>query len=197
MGKQLVVLLSGSGTNLQALLDHPEVGGAVSRVIADRPSAGGLDRARARGIQAVCVAPGEHADRAAWEGALGDAVADAAPDLVVLAGFMRVLSARFVHRWPLLNVHPSLLPAFPGARAVEDALQWGVKVTGATVHFVDEEVDHGPIVAQEAVAVRADDSRESLHARIQIVEHRLLPECVALFCQDRLSVDGRHVRIVS
>ncbi len=96
----------------------------------------------------------------------------------------------------MVNVHPSLLPAFPGARAVADALAWGVTVSGVTVHFVDEEVDHGPIVAQEAVAVLPDDTPASLHERIQAVEHRLLPDCVSLFCHDRLAVDGRHVRIL-
>lgn len=196
MGKQLVVLVSGTGSNLQALLDHPALGGQVARVVSDRPAAGGLDRARARGVDAVTVASADHPDRATWEAALATAVAEAAPDLVVLAGFMRILSARFVARWPILNVHPSLLPAFPGARAVGDALDWGVKVSGVTVHLVDEQVDHGPIVAQEAVPVLPDDTPESLHARIQRVEHRLLPECVALFCHDRIAVDGRYVRIL-
>ncbi|HVM00513.1 MAG TPA: phosphoribosylglycinamide formyltransferase [Egibacteraceae bacterium] len=195
MGKQLVVLISGTGSNLQALLDHGALGGEVNRVVSDRPDAAGLERARARGVDAVCVAPGAHDDRRGWDAALCDAVAAAAPDLVVLAGFMRILSPAFVNRWPVLNVHPSLLPAFPGARAVADALDWGVKLTGATVHFVDEEVDHGPIVAQEAVPVRPDDTPASLHRRIQAVEHRLLPECVALFCHDRLAVRGRQVSV--
>lgn len=196
MGKQLVVMVSGSGSNLQALLDHDALGGQITRVVADRPGVGGLDRARSRAVEAVAVAPGDHPDRATWEGALTAAVAEAEPDLVVLAGFMRILSPQFVTRWPILNVHPSLLPAFPGARAVTDALDWGVRVSGATVHFVDEQVDHGPIVAQEAVAVVPEDTPASLHERIQAVEHRLLPECVALFCHDRLAVDGRHVRIL-
>ncbi|MEX0657736.1 MAG: phosphoribosylglycinamide formyltransferase [Egibacteraceae bacterium] len=196
MGKQLVVMVSGSGSNLQALLDHDALGGQITRVVADRPAAGGLDRARARAVEAVAVAPADHPDRATWEVALTAAVAEAEPDLVVLAGFMRILSPPFVRRWPILNVHPSLLPAFPGARAVTDALAWGVRVSGATVHFVDEQVDHGPIVAQEAVAVTPEDTPASLHERIQAVEHRLLPECVALFCHDRLAVDGRHVRIL-
>ncbi|MDQ3974193.1 MAG: phosphoribosylglycinamide formyltransferase, partial [Actinomycetota bacterium] len=134
-------------------------------------------------------------ERRSWEAALSERVAAATPDLVVLAGFMRVLSPAFVARWPIINVHPSLLPAFPGAHAVADALAWGVKVTGSTVHFVDEQVDHGPIIAQEAVHVRLDDTPESLHARIKAVEHRLLPCCVALFCRDRLRVEGRVVRI--
>lgn len=194
MGKQLVVLVSGAGSNLQALLDHDGLGGRITRVVADRSDAGGLERARARGVDTVAVAPPDYPDRPTWEEALTAAVAEAAPDLVVLAGFMRILSPQFVQRWPILNVHPSLLPAFPGARAVTDALAWGVKVSGVTVHFVDEEVDHGPIVAQEAVAVRPEDTATSLHARIQTVEHQLLPACVALFCHDRLVIDGRHVR---
>jgi phosphoribosylglycinamide formyltransferase-1 len=119
-----------------------------------------------------------------------------APDLVVLAGFMRILGADLVRRWALMNVHPSLLPAFPGAHAVADALAYGVKVSGCTVHLVDELVDHGPIIAQEAVEVQASDSVESLHERIQTVEHRLLPACVRLFCADRLVVEGRTVRIL-
>lgn len=196
MGKQLTVLVSGTGSNLQALLDHGALGGQITRVVADRPSAGGLDRARAHAIEAVAVAPHDHPDRPAWEAALAATVADAQPDLVVLAGFMRILSPGFVNRWPIMNVHPSLLPAFPGARAVAEALHWGVKVSGVTVHFVDEQVDHGPIVAQEAVPVRPDDTPETLHARIQPVEHRLLPECVSLFCHDRLAIDGRYVRIL-
>lgn len=195
MGKRVVVLISGTGSNLQALLDHRDLAGEVCLVVADRPDAGGLDRAQRRGVEARSVAPGDYPDRSAWEEALAAVVADAEPDLVVLAGFMRILSSAFVHRWPIVNVHPSLLPAFPGARAVADALEWGVKVTGVTVHFVDEEVDHGPIVGQEAVAVLEDDTAETLHARIQAVEHRLLPDCVELFCRDRLHIDGRHVRI--
>lgn len=196
MGKQLVVLVSGTGSNLQALLDHGALGGQITRVVADRPGAGGLERARRHGVDAVAVAPGDHADRKTWEAALVAAVAEAAPDLVVLAGFMRILSPAFVNRWPILNVHPSLLPSFPGARAVTDALEWGVKLSGVTVHFVDEEVDHGPIVAQEGVGVLPDDTPATLHERIQAVEHRLLPECVSLFCHDRLAIDGRQVRIL-
>jgi phosphoribosylglycinamide formyltransferase-1 len=110
---------------------------------------------------------------------------------------MRELSGKFVQRWPVINVHPSLLPAFPGAHAIEDAMAWGVKLVGATLHFVDEEVDHGPIIAQEAVTVRAEDTAASLHARVQAIEHRLLPETVRAFCAGRLKIEGRHVRIIS
>jgi phosphoribosylglycinamide formyltransferase-1 len=133
-------------------------------------------------------------DRGAWEAALTDRVAALQPDLVVLAGFMRVLSGAFVQRWPVVNIHPSLLPAFPGAHAVGEALAWGVKVTGVTVHFVDELVDHGPIIAQEAVPVHDGDTPETLHARLQKVEHQLLPDVVRDWCSGRLIRDGRHVR---
>lgn len=191
--KRLVVLASGSGTNLQALLDAPDLGGDVVGVLSDRPAAVALERARDRGIPATSVELG--ADRSRWEASLRDRVAEHAPHLVILAGFMRVLSSAFVHRWPVINVHPSLLPAFPGAHAVDDALAWGVKLAGVTVHFVDELVDHGPVIAQEAVAVRDDDTSATLHARMQEVEHRLLPQVVRDFCTDRLRRDGRHVRI--
>ncbi|MGH3664713.1 MAG: phosphoribosylglycinamide formyltransferase [Egibacteraceae bacterium] len=192
--RRVVVLVSGAGSNLQALLDRDDLGGRVVRVVADVPGAGGLDRARAAGVAAVVVDRNGHPDRNAWEEALSEVVAAAEPDLVVLAGFMRILSGRFVRRWPIVNVHPSLLPAFPGAHAVADALAHGVKVTGVTVHFVAEEVDAGPIIAQEAVGVAADDTPDSLHERIKAVEHRLLPDAVRSFCRGRLQVDGRHVR---
>jgi phosphoribosylglycinamide formyltransferase-1 len=191
--KRLVVLASGSGTNLQALLDAPDLGGDIVGVVSDRPAARALERASARGVHTDAVPL--RGDRAAWEATLADRVAALRPDLVVLAGFMRVLSGDFVHRWPVINIHPSLLPAFPGASAVEDALEWGVKVTGVTVHFVDELVDHGPIIAQEAVAVHDEDTADTLHARMQKLEHQLLPDVVRAFCAGRLTCDGRHVRI--
>lgn len=190
--KRLVVLASGSGTNLQALLDADDLGGDVVAVVSDRPGAGALDRAEARDVPAAVVPLA--GDRVAWEARLRAEVAAHDPDLVILAGFMRVLSAAFVDRWTVVNVHPSLLPAFPGAHAVRDALAWGVKVSGVTVHVVDEEVDHGPIIAQAAVAVRDDDTVATLHARMQAVEHRLLPEAVRAYCSGRLRIEGRHVR---
>lgn len=193
---RVAVLISGSGSNLQCLLDADDLGGGVVLVAADKAEAGGLDRARAAGVQAVAVRPADHPDRPAWEAALTRAVAAAEPDLVVLAGFMKILSGAFVGRWPTINVHPSLLPAFPGGRAVEDAIAWGVKVTGCTVHFVDEQVDHGPIIAQAAVDIAPDDDRAALHARIQALEHRLLPQAVRLFCTGRLEIDDRTVRIL-
>ena len=196
MTRRLVVLISGSGSNLQALLDREDgLGGQIHLVVSDRPGVAGLERAERAGVETAVVSPKDFTDRAEWHRALEQRVAEAEPDLVVLAGFMRILPAAFVSRWPVLNVHPSLLPAFPGAHAVEEALAWGVKVTGCTVHFVDEQVDHGPIVAQEAVPILPGDTPESLHERIKTVEHRLLPDCVTLFCRDRVATDGRHVRI--
>lgn len=197
MSKRIVVLASGAGSNLQALLVRRGLGGEIVLVGSDSPGAGALQRAERAGVDTAVVDPAAYPDRPGWQLALVDAVAAAEPDLVVLAGFMRILSEEFVHRWPVMNVHPSLLPSFRGANAVAGALTWGVKVTGVTVHFVDEQVDHGPIIAQEPVGVHADDTVETLHPRLQAVEHRLLPEAVAAFCQDRLSVEGRRVRFVS
>jgi phosphoribosylglycinamide formyltransferase 1 len=198
---RLAVLLSGSGTNLQALLDaidaDDDFGGVVVAVGADRPDAGGLERARQAGIPTVVQPLDAHPHRQAWEDALRADLEAHGPDVVVLAGFMRILSGRFLAGWPdrVVNTHPSLLPAFRGAHAVRDALAHGVRLTGSTVHLVDEQVDHGPIIAQRAVEVRHDDTEDSLHERIKAVEHRLLPACVKLLCHGRLEVDGRHVRI--
>lgn len=194
MGKRVVVLASGSGSNLQALLDREETAERVVAVLSDRRHAGALDRADAAGLPWEAVPLDAYPARPEWASGLAAHVAMHAPDLVVLAGFMRILPAAFVERWPTMNVHPSLLPAFPGSRAVESALAWGVKLAGATVHFVDDQVDHGPIIAQEAVEVRDHDTEASLHSRIQAVEHRLLPDAVGLFCRDRLLVDGGRVR---
>ena len=196
MQGRIVVLLSGAGSNFAALLAREDLGGDIVLVVTDRPQAGGVVLAQQAGIETATVVLDDFPDRTSWDASLAERVAEAEPDLVVLAGFMRILSAAFVDRWPVLNVHPSLLPAFPGARAVADAVDYGVKVTGCTVHFVDEEVDHGPIVAQEAVPVLPDDDASSLHARIKTVEHRLLGDAVALFCHGRLRIEGRHVRRV-
>lgn len=199
---RLAVLVSGSGTNLQALLDaiaaDPDFAGEVVVVASDRRDAGGLERAAAVGIPTETVVPADAPDRPTWEAELTERVASHRPDAVVLAGFMRILSARFLSRWPdrVLNTHPSLLPAFRGAHAVADALAHGVKITGSTVHLVDEQVDHGPIVAQRPVEVRDDDTEATLHERIKAIEHQLLPTCVRWLCQDRLRLDGRHVTVL-
>jgi phosphoribosylglycinamide formyltransferase 1 len=198
---RLAVLVSGSGTNLGALLGaigtDPDFGGEVVVVGSDRSSAGGLDRAREAGLPTICEQPADHRDRRTWEDALIAALEEHRPDVIVLAGFMRVVSGTFLGRWPgrVVNTHPSLLPAFRGAHAVREALEYGVKVTGSTVHLVDEEVDHGPIIAQRAVEILDGDTEDTLHERIKKVEHELLPACVRLLCHGRLEVDGRHVHI--
>lgn len=200
---RLAVLISGGGSNLRALLDaiaaDPAFGGEVVVVGTDRGEAGGLRHAREAGVATVVEEFERGGDRAAWEDRLAAGLAEHAPEVVVLAGFMRILSGRFLARWPdrVLNTHPSLLPAFRGAHAVEEALAYGVTVTGCTVHLVDEQVDHGPILAQEAVPVLPDDIEETLHERIKAVEHRLLPACVRLVCHDRLRRDGRRVRLLA
>ena len=199
---RLAVLISGGGSNLRALLDaiddDPDFGGEVVVVATDRGDAGGLEHARRAGVPAVVheLAPG--GDRTAWEAALADDLVDHDVEVVVLAGFMRILSGAFLARWPdrVVNTHPSLLPAFRGAHAVRDALAYGVALTGCTVHLVDEQVDHGPILAQGAVPVHAEDTEDDLHERIKVVEHRLLPTCVRALCQDRVRLDGRRVRML-
>lgn len=201
--RRIAVLVSGSGSNLQALLDaiddDPGFGGRVVVVGADRADAYAVERAERAGVPTVVQPLPDHQDRATWEAALRRDLLQYRPDVVVLAGFMRVLSRGFVATWPgrVINTHPSLLPAFRGAHAVRDALEYGVKVTGSTVHLVDEQVDHGPIVAQRAVEVRDDDTEEALHDRIREVEHELFPTCVRWLCQDRLVVEGRLVRFRS
>ncbi len=198
MDGRLAVLVSGSGTNLQALLDEPSIAPHVVVVLADRPGVKALERAAAAGVPTVVVEFGAFPDRAAYTTAVLDELQARDVDGVVLAGFMRVLGPSFFQVFPdrVLNVHPALLPAFPGAHAVQDALAWGAKVTGVTVHLVDEEVDHGPIVLQEAVAIRGDDIWDSLEVRIHDAEHRLLPRAVAALLEGRLVVEGRRVQIV-
>jgi phosphoribosylglycinamide formyltransferase-1 len=197
MGARIAVLVSGGGTNLQALLDDPTLSPSIVVVVSDRPGVRALDRATERGVETVVVEPAAFADREAYTVAVRDALLERGVEIAVNAGYMRVLTGTFASafegRW--LNVHPALLPAFPGAHAVADALAWGVKVTGVTVHLVDEEVDHGPVVSQEAIRVRDDDDRDSLEARVHEVEHRLLPAAVRALIEGRLLVEGRTVRV--
>lgn len=197
---RVVVLVSGSGTNLAALLtahEDPGYGARVVGVVADRAGIGGLDIARAAGVPTAVVAPADFPDRASWDAALARAVAVFEPALVVSAGFMRILGAAFLERFPdrIVNTHPALLPAFPGAHAVRDALAHGVRVTGCTVHVVDAGVDTGPIVAQRAVEVRPDDDEAVLHERIKTVERGLLVDVVGRLVRDGFAVEGRVVRI--
>jgi len=191
------VLVSGSGTNLQALLDAEARGALapaeIAVVVSNRPGVKALERAAAAGKPAVVVDHKAYTDRAAFEDALLAALRGC--EAIVLAGFMRVLTHHFVERFPLriLNTHPSLLPAFPGVDAPAQALAYGVKVSGVTVHFVDTSLDGGPIIAQVAVPVLPGDDASALHARIQREEHQLLPQVVQRLAAGRLSCEGRHV----
>jgi len=195
---RVAVLASGAGTNLQALLDDPVVGTWVALVISDRSDAKALDRARARSVEAVHVDPDGFADRSAFDRALVGTLRDHAVDIVALAGYMRIAGPDLVgaFRDRMLNVHPALLPAFPGTSAVADALAWGVKVTGVTVHLVDEQIDHGPVVFQEAIEIAHDDDWNSLEERVHEAEHRLLPAAVRALGEGRLVVEGRNVRVL-
>ncbi|HET6500004.1 MAG TPA: phosphoribosylglycinamide formyltransferase [Amycolatopsis sp.] len=195
---KLVVLASGSGTLLQALLDaaaRPTYPAKVLAVGTDRSGVEALARAERAGVPQFTVRLGDHPDRAAWDKALTEAVDAYRPDLVVSAGFLKILGARFLDRFAhrVINTHPALLPSFPGMHAVADALALGVKVTGSTVHFVDSGVDTGPIIAQEAVVVESDDDEELLHERIKVVERRLLVEVVERLGRGGCTVEGRKV----
>ena len=198
MPSRLVVLVSGTGTNLAALLDataDPAYGAQVVAVGADRDGIEGLARAERAGVPTFVVRVPDFASRDDWDAALTEQVAAYQPDLVVSAGFMKVVGKRFLERFAMVNTHPALLPSFPGTHAVRDALDYGVAVTGCTVHLVDAGVDTGPIVAQCAVDVRADDDEARLHERIKAVERELLVDVVGRMCRDGWSVNGRKVEL--
>ena len=201
MNARLVVLVSGTGTNLQALLDacrDPAYGATVVAVGADRDGTAALDRAAKAGIPTFVRKVGDFPARAAWDGALTEACAQYQPDLVVCAGFMKLVGKEFLARFPghCLNTHPALLPSFPGMHGVRDALDYGVKVTGCTVFLVDEGVDAGPVLAQTAVRVADDDDEATLHERIKVAERALLVDTVGRMAREGWSVNGdRKVRI--
>ncbi|WP_328808381.1 phosphoribosylglycinamide formyltransferase [Nonomuraea montanisoli] len=195
---RLVVLVSGSGTNLQALLDasaDPAYGAEVVAVGADRDGIEGLARATRAGVPTFVEKLGDHPTRAEWDEAIAARISSYEPDLVVSAGFMKILGAPTLGAHPVLNTHPALLPSFPGAHGVRDALAHGVKVTGCTVMLADAGVDSGPIIAQEAVPVLPDDDEAVLHERIKVVERRLLVEIVGRMAREGWTVSGRTVRI--
>ncbi|OMI33393.1 phosphoribosylglycinamide formyltransferase [Streptomyces sparsogenes] len=200
---RLVVLVSGSGTNLQALLDAIAAEGAsgfgaeVVAVGADRDGIAGLERAERAGIPTFVCRVKDHATRADWDRALAGATAAYEPDLVVSAGFMKILGQEFLARFGgrCVNTHPALLPSFPGAHGVRDALAYGVKVTGCTVHLVDDGVDTGPIIAQGVVEVRDEDDESALHERIKEVERSLLVEVVGRLARNGYRIEGRKVMI--
>ena len=189
--KRIVVLISGRGSNMEALV-RARLPLEVAAVISNVPQAAGLDIARGRSITTAVVDHRAFDRRAAFDAALADEIERHAPDLVVLAGFMRVLTDEFVMRFRgrLLNIHPSLLPAFPGLNTHRRALEAGTRIHGCTVHFVTPDLDHGPIVIQAAVAVAPRDTEETLAARVLREEHRIYPQAVRWFCEDRLRLSG-------
>lgn len=194
----IVVLVSGSGTNLQALIDaasDPAYGVRILAVGADRDGIAGLARAERAGIPTFVCRVGDHADRDAWDAALADAISAHDPVLVVSAGFMKLLGPKVLGRHTVVNTHPALLPAFPGAHAVRDALAYGARVTGCTVHVVDAGVDTGPVLAQTPVAVQEGDTEESLHERIKTVERALLVDVVGRAAREGITVTDRKATI--
>lgn len=197
---RLGVLVSGSGTNLQAIIEASEEGSypaEVAIVISNVPEAYALERARKKGIPTAVIPHGRYGSRRDFEEAIFLRLEEAGVELVVLAGFMRVLSPFFVHRYEnrIMNIHPALLPAFPGTHAIERAWRERVKKTGVTVHFIDEETDTGPIILQEEVPLEEGESLKHLEERIHRVEHRLYPQAIRLFAEGKLKIEGRKVLI--
>jgi len=198
---RLGVLVSGGGTNLQAIIDCIETGeinATICCVISNNADAYALTRAKQHGIPVVVHESVRFTDRKAYDGATVEILRGYGVELVVLAGFMRILSETMVNAFPdaIINIHPALLPAFPGLHAQQQALDYGVRFSGCTVHFVDCGTDTGPIIMQSVVPVEVDDTEDSLSKRILAEEHRLLPAAIRLFAEGRIRVEGRHVRIL-
>jgi phosphoribosylglycinamide formyltransferase-1 len=199
--KNIVILISGRGSNMEAIVRAMESEGwpaRIAAVISNKPEAKGLEYAQGRGIPTAVVANKEYASRAEFDAALQETIDRFEPDLVVLAGFMRILTAPFVEHYAgrMLNIHPSLLPLYPGLGTHQQAIDAGDKEHGATVHFVTAELDHGPIVAQARISVLPDDTEDTLSARLLVEEHKLYPYAVRLFVEDRLSIEENgEVRI--
>jgi len=200
--KQIVILISGRGSNMQAIVEAAETQQwpvRIAAVISNRADAGGLEFAAAKGIATAVVANKDFATREAFDAALQAQVDSFDPDLVVLAGFMRILTAPFVSHYAgrMLNIHPSLLPSFTGLATHRQALAAGVKIHGTTVHFVTPALDHGPIVVQAAVPVLADDTEDSLAERVLQQEHQIYPQAVRWFVEGKLQLKGEHVHVAS
>jgi phosphoribosylglycinamide formyltransferase-1 len=198
---KLGVLASGSGTNLEAIAEAIENGGVPARIVlvlSDKPGAFALERAQGRGIPTRVIELADYPDRPAFDRAMIEALREAGVELVILAGYMKLVGDEIVDAFPnrIMNIHPTLLPCFPGEHGVADALEHGVKVTGVTVHFVDKGLDTGPIVAQEAVPVEEGDDVETLHNRIHLSEYRIYPRAITLFAQGRLEVEGCRVKVL-
>ncbi|MGH7313623.1 MAG: phosphoribosylglycinamide formyltransferase [Candidatus Rokuibacteriota bacterium] len=195
---RVAVLASGRGSNLEAILEatrHPDFPARVVLVVSDRERARALERATAHGVPNVFLNAKDFGEREAYDAALSRLLEESRVGLVCLAGFMRILGRAFIRAWlgRIMNIHPSLLPAFPGLHPQRQAVDHGVKIAGATVHFVDEGVDTGPIILQSSVPVEPDDTEETLAARVLAEEHRLYPQAVRLFAEGRLRIVGRRV----
>ncbi len=196
------ILVSGSGTNMENIalaIEEGNVGARIVAVVSNREDAYGLVRARRHGLKTIHVDPESFPGRAAYDRELIRILRENEVGLVVLAGYMLLVGGELVEafRNRIMNIHPALLPSFPGTAGVADALAYGVKVTGVTVHFVDEGLDTGPIILQEAVALNAGDTSETLHQRIHEVEYRLYPQAIQYFCEGRLSLEGRKVSVLA
>lgn len=200
--KKIGVLVSGRGSNLQAIIDRIADGYLpldIKIVISDKADALALKRAEAAGILTAVVSRKDCASKEEFENKIHQALTEAGCELVVLAGFMRILSGNFVNKWPvkIVNIHPALLPSFPGLDAQGQAVNYGVKISGCTVHFVDEGTDSGPIILQKAVPVLDDDTEETLAARILEQEHKAMPEALKLWAEGKLLVEGRRVKVLN
>lgn len=200
--KKIGVLVSGRGSNLQAIMDRIADGYLpldIKIVISDKADALALKRAEAAGILTAVVSRKDCASKEEFENKIHQALTEAGCELVVLAGFMRILSGNFVNKWPvkIVNIHPALLPSFPGLDAQGQAVNYGVKISGCTVHFVDEGTDSGPIILQKAVPVLDDDTEETLAARILEQEHKAMPEALKLWAEGKLLVEGRCVKVLN
>ncbi len=198
----IAVFASGRGTNFGAIIKATKLGkikANLSLLVCDNPKAGAIARAKRAGIKVALVKREDFTNKKDFEAKIIEHLEENKIDLIVLAGFMRLLTPEFVGRYTgrILNIHPALLPSFKGTEAIKDAFDYGVKVTGVTVHFVDEKMDHGPIILQKAVEIQEDDTLESLEKKMHKIEHRLYPEVIRLYAEGKLKVEGRKVRISS
>ncbi len=197
--KNVAILLSGRGSNFLALSDAIQAGEIPARivlVVSNKPDAPGLEHARERDYATICI-PSPGIEREAYDRKVVEELKARQVDVICLAGFMRLLSPWFVQQYPqqILNIHPSLLPAFPGLHSQQQALEWGAKVSGCTVHFVDEKLDHGAIIVQRSVPVLDEDTEETLSARILEQEHQIYPEALKLVCEEKVRVEERRVLV--
>ena len=197
----IAVLCSGNGSNLQAIIDNVRSGyipAKIALVVSDNKGAYALERAKKAGVETLVLDPKKFKSREAFDKEVVKALRNKKVELVALAGFMRLLSAHFIkeYRMKIMNIHPALLPSFKGTRGIKDALEYGARVTGPTVHFVDEKLDNGPIILQKAVEIKEADTEETLWERVHREEHKLYPKAIKLFAEGRLKIEGRRVKIV-